>query len=67
MNTVLRKGGQSIGLLGIVLMVVSVVARLAGSFTLAGFSTGTLLLAGIGGVSVGCFLLLWALGERPQR
>jgi hypothetical protein len=64
MNTVLLLGGRLIGLLGILSMAVSVAARLAHNFTLGGFETGTLLLAGIGAVSVGCFLLLWMLVER---
>jgi hypothetical protein len=63
MNTVLVQGGRLIGLLGILVMAVSVVARLAHNFTLGGFATGTLLLAGIGAVTVGCFLLLWRLAE----
>jgi len=67
MNAVVLRGGQLIGLLGILLMVVSVAARLAGNFRLGGFATGTLMLAGIGAVSVGCFLLLWALAERGRH
>lgn len=63
----LLRVGQLAGLLGILLIVVSVVARLAGRFTLGGFATGTLMLAGIGAVSVGCFLLMWLLAERGRR
>jgi hypothetical protein len=43
---------------------VSVVARLAGMFWLGGFSSGTLMQAGIGLVCVGCFGLLWAMVGR---
>jgi hypothetical protein len=64
MDTVLRRGGQLSGLLGILLMAVAVAARLAGNFWLGGFTTGTLLLAGIGAVTVGCFMLLWRMAER---
>jgi len=49
------------------MIVVAVLARLAGRFSLSGFQTGTLMLAGIGAVSVGCFLLLWLLAERDRR
>jgi hypothetical protein len=65
--SLLLRGGQLTGLIGILLIVVSVVARLGGKFTLGGFATGTLMLAGMGAVSVGCFLLLWLLAERGRR
>jgi hypothetical protein len=64
MNTVLLQGGRLFGLLGILVMTVSAAARLTHNFTLGGFQTGTLLMAGIGAVSVGCFSLLWLLVER---
>jgi len=56
-----------VGLLGIVLMAVSVAARLAGRYWVGDFQAGTLLLGGLGAVTVGCFLLLWAMSERGQR
>ena len=52
MNSVLRRIGQIVGVMGILLMAVSVASRLAGNFWLAGFATGTLLQAGIGAVTV---------------
>jgi len=64
MNSILLRGGKLAGLVGILLIVLSVAARLAGKFTLGGFATGTLMLAGVGAVSVGCFLLLWVMAER---
>ncbi len=67
MNATLLRGGQLIGLLGVLLMLVSVAARLGGRFNFGGYQTGTLLIAGIGAVVVGCFLLLWALVGRVQR
>lgn len=67
MSTVLRRGGQLVGLLGILLMGVSAVFRLGGNFTLGGFETGTLFLAGIGAVSAGCFLMLWLVVETARR
>ena len=66
-SLLLLRGGQVAGLIGILLIVVSVFARLGGKFTLSGFATGTLMLAGIGAVSVGCFLLLWLLAERGRH
>jgi hypothetical protein len=67
MNSVLLRVGQLAGLLGMLLMAVSVVGRLGGRFVLGNFQTGTMMLAGIAGVSVGCFLLLWALAARAGR
>lgn len=66
MNRLIARCGQAVGLVGVLLMVVSVASRLAGNFHLGGFSTGTLMLAGIGAVSVGCFVLLWSLAERTR-
>lgn len=66
MSTVLQKLGQLSGLFGILLMLVSVGARLAGNFTLGAYATGTLLIAGIAAVSVGCFLLLWSQSARAD-
>ncbi len=67
MSGLLLRGGQLAGLVGVLLMVASVVARLTGRYTVGDFQTGTLMLAGTGAVSVGCFLLLWAISERGQR
>ena len=66
-SLLLLRGGQLAGLAGMALIVVAVVVRLAGRFTFAGFQAGTMMLAGIGAVSVGCFLLLWLLAERARR
>ncbi len=67
MNAVLLTGGQLVGVLGMLMIAVALVARLAGNFTLGGFATGSLMLAGIGAVSVGCFLLLWSIAQRGPR
>ncbi len=64
MKAILFRGGQLIGLVGTLLIAVSVAARLAGYFWLGNLQTGTLMLAGIGAVSVGCFLLVWSIAER---
>ena len=66
-SLLLLRGGQLAGLVGMAMIVVAVLVRLAGRFSLGGFQTGTLMLAGIGAVSVGCFLLLWLLAERGRR
>ncbi len=66
MNAMLLRCGQVVGIAGVVLMVVAVLVRLTGNFTLAGFETGSLLLVGIGGVCVGSFCLLWRLAERER-
>lgn len=67
MNSMLFRGGQAAGVLGMLLIVVAALARLAGSYTLGGYATVTLMVAGIAGVSVGCFLLLLAVNERLPR
>lgn len=67
MNAILLRGGQAVGILGVLLIVVSAVARLAGNYTLGSLATGTLMLAGIGAVNVGVFCLLWLLVERSVR
>lgn len=67
MNSILLRGGQAAGVLGIVLLAVAVVARLRGAYTVGEYQTGTLLLAGIAALAVGCFLLLWLLAERARH
>jgi len=67
MNAFLLRTGQLVGLLGMVLMALSVVARLTGRFALGDFQIGTLLLASVGAVTAGCFLLLWSIADRGQR
>ena len=66
MNALLLKAGQLIGIIGIVLMTVSVAARLGGSNEIGGYAMGTLLLAGIGAANAGCFVLLWVLTTRGR-
>jgi hypothetical protein len=67
MNALLRRGGQLVGVLGILLMALSVAGRLAGRWSLGDFQVGSFMLAGIGGVSVGCFLLLLSMADRGPR
>jgi hypothetical protein len=66
MDSLLQKAGQWIGVLGLLVMIFSVVMRLGGHYTLGGYSTGALMLAGIGAVCAGCFLHLWVLAERGR-
>jgi len=67
MNNLLLRAGQLAGLLGILLMAVSVAARLTGRYALGDFQIGTLLLASIGALAVGCFLMLWSIADRTRR
>ena len=66
MNTILLRGGQVIGVLGLLLMAFSVTVRLSGRFVIGGFETGSLLQAGIATVAAGCFLLLFVLVQRGR-
>lgn len=67
MHAILLRGGQSVGTLGVLLIALSAVIRLTGTYTFWNLSTGTVMLAGIGAVSVGVFCLLWLLVERSSR
>jgi uncharacterized membrane protein len=67
MNALLFNGGVVAGLIGMLLMAVAVAGRLAGHFTMGGFATGTMMLAGIGAISAGCFLLLWAVADQLRK
>lgn len=64
--TMILRAGQAAGLIGLVLMAIAVAARLAGSYLIAGFESGSLLQAGIGATAAGCFLLLWVMAT-PGR
>ena len=55
---------RAAGLLGLVLVVVAAVVRFAGAYWVGGFQAGTLLLAGIAGMTFGCFCMLVALTQR---
>jgi hypothetical protein len=52
------------GLVGLALCLVSVVARLGGTYWLAGFQVGTLMQAGIAALAGGCFMLLVFLSSK---
>ena len=67
MDVLLLRGGQISGLVGLVLIAVAVAGRLAGRYMLGGYSTGSLMIGGIGAICIGCFLLLLLLAGRAAR
>ena len=66
MDAKLLQLGRIAGLLGLLLVVGSVLLRLAGIFMVGKFQTGTLLMAGVAGLATGCFLLLWSMSARSR-
>ena len=66
METLLRWIGRLGGAAGVVICAVAVLGRLRGVYNLAGFQIGTLLLAGIAAMLVGCLGYLAAIVERPR-
>jgi hypothetical protein len=66
MENLLQWIGRLGGIVGVAITLIAVVARLQGSYMLGGFQVGTLLLAGIGGMVVGCLGYAAALAERPR-
>jgi hypothetical protein len=58
--------GRLGGVVGVIMCAVAVWARLRGSYTLAGFQVGTLLLAGMAAMLVGCLGYLAAVAERRR-
>jgi hypothetical protein len=59
--------GRLGGVLGVLLIVAAVLARFRGTYNLAGFQVGTLLLAGIAAMVVGCLGYLAFLAERAGK
>ena len=66
METLLLWIGRLGGAAGVVICAVAVLGRLRGVYNLAGFQIGTLLLAGIAAMVVGCLGYLVAIAERPR-
>ena len=58
--------GRIAGLLGLLLVVAAVLARVAGVFMVGPLQTGTLMMAGVAGLATGCFFLLWSMSARPR-
>jgi hypothetical protein len=66
MDQLMLTGGRIVGLLGLLLAAVAVVSRLMGLYTLGGFQSVTLLMAGMAALLAGCFALLWALTAQRR-
>ncbi len=64
METLLLWIGRLAGLAGVLVCAVAVVVRLSGAYWLAGFQVGTLLLAGMAAMLMGCLSLLMLLTSR---
>ena len=67
MGNLLMWIGRLGGVLGLLLIAGAVLARFRGTYNLAGFQVGTLLLAGIAAMVVGCLGYLAFLAERAGR
>ncbi len=59
--------GRLAGLAGVLVALGAVLLRAQGSFTVAGFQTGTLLQAAIALMLLGCLGYIAAMGERSLR
>jgi hypothetical protein len=66
MRTLLVWVGRLGGIFGVVLCAGSVLLRFRGVFNIAGFQIGTLLLAGVATMLVGCLGYLAAIVERRE-
>ncbi|GIX28409.1 MAG: hypothetical protein KatS3mg123_2290 [Burkholderiales bacterium] len=64
METLLLWIGRLAGLAGVLVCAVAVAVRLSGAYWLAGFQAGTLLLAGMAAMLMGCLSLLMLLTSR---
>lgn len=64
--TLILRGGQAVGVLGLALMLLAVASRLAGHYVIAGLESGTWFQAGIGATAAGCFALAWAIAARAH-
>ena len=58
--------GRAAGLLGLTLVAVAAVVRIAGAYWLGGFQASTLVLAGVAGMTFGCFCMLAVLTQRAR-
>jgi hypothetical protein len=66
MSKLLLWVGRIGGSAGVVLSVIAVLARVRGMYNLAGFQTGTVLLAGMAAMLAGCLGYLAAIAERGR-
>ena len=66
MDQLMLNGGRAIGLAGLLLAAIAVVARLMGHYVIGGFQAATLLVGGMGALLAGCFALLWVLTAQRR-
>jgi len=59
--------GRLGGIAGLILCAMAVLARMRSVYNVAGFQVGTLLLAGVAVMLIGCLGYLAAIAERPRR
>lgn len=67
METVLLWIGRLAGVVGVIVCLIAAGARLSGAFWIGGFQAGTLFLAGIAAMTLGCLALLMVLMMRTNR
>jgi hypothetical protein len=67
MGTVLLWMGRLGGIAGVLLCAMAVALRIRGVYNFAGFQIGTLLLAGIAAMLIGCLGYLALMVERPRK
>jgi hypothetical protein len=67
MGTVLLWTGRLGGIAGVLLCAMAVALRIRGVYNFAGFQIGTLLLAGIAAMLIGCLGYLALMVERPRK
>jgi hypothetical protein len=67
MGTLLLWVGRLAGIAGVLLCALAVALRFRSVYNVAGFQIGTLLLAGIAVMLVGCLAYLALMVERPRK
>ena len=66
MNNFMLLLGRVLGLAGLLISVLSMVARMLGHFFVAGFQIGTLFQTGLGAMIAGCLCLLIVLTSKSS-
>ena len=67
MIELLKWSARAAGLLGVVLVAVSVAVRFTGSYSLGSFQIGTVMQAGMAAMLFACLAYLAIMAERPLR
>lgn len=67
MESLLLWVGRLAGLSGVLLTVIAIGSRAAGDYFPGGFQVGTILLAGIAAMVLGCLSYVAILAERTQK